>query len=512
MKTKHQQAATGARERVTRSVSRLSREAPFYTSTLYPLVIKEEDVPTAATNGRDLIYNPKFVDAITDSDLDFVLLHETGHIVLRHFARHTALGKVDWQLWNQATDYAVNDLLAKCGRKIRKGFLLPGRDNNLPIGLSAEEYYRLLVQKQEQKQEQQQQEEGDDEEGEEAESETGGGDQGEEDPGEGSSVEGPVLDEGDDADGGEGAAGADDAGDADHGEDSSAEPEGDAGAVGGDSEVEDGSAGDQGAEAADGVDSEDGTATDDDRVAGDGDGDGDKYELPPEEQWGEVRDFPGEYTQEEQAKDDTTIAQAAMICAEAGTLPGPVKELVDAMLAPTEVPWTVILRRYLKATARDGRSYRRVNRRHGWRKGVIMPSRFNEGLGHIVLINDTSGSRDASICNKALEEVQEIVKGHPQGKITVIQCDAMVRSVDVFKKRDFPIKEGDVRTVLHGRGGTNMRPAFDLAKTLRPDVILCATDGEMSWPTEIKEVPTIWLMSTKIEPPWGHPIYCHTGK
>ena len=66
------------------------------------------DLPTAATNGRDVFYNPDFISTLSDKELNFVVLHEALHKVLQHMHLWQKLWKQDAQLTNMAADYVVN--------------------------------------------------------------------------------------------------------------------------------------------------------------------------------------------------------------------------------------------------------------------------------------------------------------------------------------------------------------------------------------------------------------------
>ena len=46
-----------------------------------------EDIETACTDGKGIIFGTSFVDELSDSELDFVMMHEILHIVLQHCAR-----------------------------------------------------------------------------------------------------------------------------------------------------------------------------------------------------------------------------------------------------------------------------------------------------------------------------------------------------------------------------------------------------------------------------------------
>lgn len=69
-----------------------------------------DDVPTAATNGWDVIYNPSFIEQHMKSDpeLRFLILHEAQHKAYRHLQVWSALHDEDAQLANIAADHFVN--------------------------------------------------------------------------------------------------------------------------------------------------------------------------------------------------------------------------------------------------------------------------------------------------------------------------------------------------------------------------------------------------------------------
>ena len=111
----------------------------FYASILYkmPLVIKNE-IPTMATDGTNIFYNEEFTDNLTEPELDFVLCHECLHRVLLH---HLRFGKRDHELWNIATDYAINFSLTQSGLiSMPEGGLLDKRFANM----KSEKIYDIL--------------------------------------------------------------------------------------------------------------------------------------------------------------------------------------------------------------------------------------------------------------------------------------------------------------------------------------------------------------------------------
>ena len=68
--------------------------------------------PTAATNGRDVFFNPDFIGTLTDPELRGLIYHEYGgHIMYRHLSVFRHLYTEDAQLANAACDYVVNQVI-----------------------------------------------------------------------------------------------------------------------------------------------------------------------------------------------------------------------------------------------------------------------------------------------------------------------------------------------------------------------------------------------------------------
>jgi predicted metal-dependent peptidase len=70
-----------------------------------------DDLPTAATDGRNEYYGRKFVAAMNNKMLAFVVLHENLHKALRHLTTWARLFKEDAQLANMACDYVINQMI-----------------------------------------------------------------------------------------------------------------------------------------------------------------------------------------------------------------------------------------------------------------------------------------------------------------------------------------------------------------------------------------------------------------
>ena len=91
----------------------LLRKMPFYGDVLMHLVfVEDKRISTAATDGKTIWYNPKFLSGMNSGERNFVLMHEVFHVLLRHGVRN-ADGKKDKEIWNVACDIIVNDMLNK---------------------------------------------------------------------------------------------------------------------------------------------------------------------------------------------------------------------------------------------------------------------------------------------------------------------------------------------------------------------------------------------------------------
>lgn len=70
-----------------------------------------EEVPTAATDGVDKLYNPDFVAKLNDAELRFVVLHEATHCAYQHMHVWREISEENPTLANIAMDYFVNTAL-----------------------------------------------------------------------------------------------------------------------------------------------------------------------------------------------------------------------------------------------------------------------------------------------------------------------------------------------------------------------------------------------------------------
>jgi predicted metal-dependent peptidase len=113
---------------------------PFFGTLCLRLKLIPGDLPTMATDGSRIVYNPAFVDELKPSELEGTLAHEVMHCALGHQCRR---GDRDPRLWNEAADLAINPILTANGFTLPAGALIDPAFANL----SAEEIYARLLRK-----------------------------------------------------------------------------------------------------------------------------------------------------------------------------------------------------------------------------------------------------------------------------------------------------------------------------------------------------------------------------
>ena len=105
-------------ERITKAKIKLQKDAPFFAYLVMNMQITEDKtIPSMGVNFKgNARYNPEWIDTLSDDEIKGVLSHEVMHTALLHLLR---VGKKEHQLWNIATDMAINWLL------IHDGLVLP---------------------------------------------------------------------------------------------------------------------------------------------------------------------------------------------------------------------------------------------------------------------------------------------------------------------------------------------------------------------------------------------------
>jgi predicted metal-dependent peptidase len=194
------------------------------------------------------------------------------------------------------------------------------------------------------------------------------------------------------------------------------------------------------------------------------------------------------------------LAGAAQQALQAGKLKGSMARLVDHLLQP-QLPWRMLLARYMTAISRDDYSYMRPSRREGT---AILPSLRSQHVD-IAIVLDTSGSISDEEMAEFASEVNAI-KGQIGARISLHACDEELAEDGpwVFE----PWEELRIPDKLTGGGGTRFTPAIAWAEHAdRPfDLLLYFTDADGEFPSREPALPVLWLVKGKHTVPWGQRI------
>lgn len=123
--------------KIQKIINQVAEKEPLFYSLLSELEpIENKSIPTLGTDGEQLIYNPEFLESLTEKEQCAVVLHEALHCAFQHLWRK---GSREDDRWNRAADYAINNT-------VNESFPLP-KDSLVDskyYGMTAEEIYDRL--------------------------------------------------------------------------------------------------------------------------------------------------------------------------------------------------------------------------------------------------------------------------------------------------------------------------------------------------------------------------------
>lgn len=429
--------------------TKLILDKPFLGALVLrlPLVAaKSHWCPTTATDARSFYYNPEYIDSLSTSQAQFMLSHEALHCALSHFARRTHRVKRRWDL---ACDFAINPLLLEDG-------LTPPPDARVLDaykGMTAEEIYPLIDESTDMQ-----------------------------------TLDQHVYDQ-------EQHVGT--------GNDRSRPPQ-----------------------------HSDKTRPDEPQPSGDliQDRDQDRAQGEPQPKPQEAdpgaatpaqmqpqdNDEPSTHTHQVLADAPTPLtpderetlqvqwqqrlAGAAQQALQAGKIGDSLARIIGHLLQP-QLPWRMLVARYVTASARDDFSFMRPSRREG---DAIRPSLRSSQIDLVVAV-DTSGSIKPAEIDEFLSEISAI-KGQIRARVTLLACDAKI--VEGAPWIYEPWDEIKLPETLAGGGGTDFRPVFDWVDRagVRPDMLVYFTDAEGPFPANEPNFPVLWLVKGKETTPWGQRV------
>ena len=194
------------------------------------------------------------------------------------------------------------------------------------------------------------------------------------------------------------------------------------------------------------------------------------------------------------------LAGAAQQALQAGKLGDSLRRLVDHLLQ-TQLPWRMLLARYMTAVSRDDYSYMRPSRREG---EAIFPT-LRSSQVDVVVVLDTSGSIRTEEMREFVTEV-DAIKGQVRARITLQACDAQLCNAGpwVFE----PWETFQLPDNIRGGGGTRFTPAFEWLdqQAQSPDLVVYFTDAQGEFPKQPPAYPVLWLVKGRGAVPWGQRV------
>ena len=112
--------------KVSRAVTKLAHSKPFWGSLAMTCGHQlTKDLPTAATDGKRVYWNPEFIDPLTEEETRGLLAHELSHIIFMHCMKHGKPYDDDKKMCNVAMDIVINQILLDDGFKLPEGGIEP---------------------------------------------------------------------------------------------------------------------------------------------------------------------------------------------------------------------------------------------------------------------------------------------------------------------------------------------------------------------------------------------------
>lgn len=120
----------------------LNHNTAFYAGLMMQKpMIADDSIETACTDGESIRYNPAFIDSLTVGAGSGLIIHELMHIYNFH---HTRRNGREIGMWNEACDYAINQILVDGKIELPDGALI----NDKYRGMTAEAIYSELEKEQ----------------------------------------------------------------------------------------------------------------------------------------------------------------------------------------------------------------------------------------------------------------------------------------------------------------------------------------------------------------------------
>lgn len=200
------------------------------------------------------------------------------------------------------------------------------------------------------------------------------------------------------------------------------------------------------------------------------------------------------------AWDRLTPAQRAKVEPEIAKLVGSGGGTGDAVRVSggrASIPWQRVLRRYVGRALAVRPIFGRVPRRFPELVGILPGRGRLRDKPHVLAVIDTSASLSDADLGDISAELGRLARHYA---VTVVECDRLIRAVYRYK----PV------TSVHGRGGTDLRPALKegFLRQQKADLVVYFTDGRGKAPEKPPHIRVIWVLTATGKRPctWGEMV------
>lgn len=188
-----------------------------------------------------------------------------------------------------------------------------------------------------------------------------------------------------------------------------------------------------------------------------------------------------------------------------GDVPGSTESILKQFLKPV-VPWESELRKWMTELSNHRHTWKRPNRRH---QNIYLPGRTvdRSKLAHLVFYWDVSGSISDKDVIRMMSEVRYIKDYFKPDKLTLVQFDVNITSVQEFSKDD---QFEEIKVI--GRGGTDLRCVREDMIERKPTAAIIFTDlGCAPMQPLLFDIPLLWIaINAHSDVPFGRKINIRT--
>ena len=171
-----------------------------------------------------------------------------------------------------------------------------------------------------------------------------------------------------------------------------------------------------------------------------------------------------------------------------GNIPGHLSSRITQIMKP-KINWKKVLRMFFGNGRKGAKSETFKRRSRRFPDVMAIPGKKESEVGKVGVAIDTSGSVSDEELSEFFAEIDKL--SQQQHKITLIQYDAQVQSVDKYRRGKWK------HIKIKGRGGTDMTTALNKAIELGIKRLVVFTDGYDAFPHEYIDKLKLLFVLTK---------------